>query len=63
MKKWGIYVNVFYPKEMEAIKNAIFDTRGQAERWARNHNYPTRCVWKTAEILEVEPNYYDNEKD
>ena len=59
MKKWGIYVTTFYPKEMEIIKKATFETRGKAERWARNHNYPIRCVWRIEDILKEDPEYYD----
>lgn len=59
MKKWGIYVTIFYPKEMEIIKKATFETRGKAERWARNHNYPIRCVCRIEDILKEDPEYYD----
>lgn len=58
--EWGIYIRIGYEKEFELVKKQRFSSRKKAINWCKNNNYHTQCAMKVSEILEINPNYYDN---
>lgn len=58
--EWGIYIRLGYKEEFELVKKQRFSSRKKAINWCKNNNYHTQCAMKVSEILEINPNYYDN---
>lgn len=58
-KKWRIYINLGTEAEFKLTENVGFDTKKQAQEWAKAHGFPYKCVVSSEEYKRLTGDFGD----